>query len=324
MKTKLRPRSGFTLVELLVVIAIIGILIALLLPAVQAAREAARRAQCSNKFKQIGTALHNYHDAHRQFPPMVVNGSGVHSTTYYPRLVRNHTLHMMILPFIEQKEIYDRIDFRLPTGCCDMYGAGGALPVGTEQLHQFSPYESVTNHCVEAYECPSEPFPDWYNPYTYTSSTAYNITNGWRTSYGVQCNRHSQNSHPWRLDTATSKGVCGYDGAASLTEVMDGTAQTLIMMETPMRKYGAVWSAFWNQYNHGYPVHSSYMINRNYTWNNVMLQHYCYIWAPGSFHPGGCHGLMCDGTVHFLSENISMSIAAAMGTCQGREIIPEF
>ncbi len=110
-----KRRRGFTLVELLVVIAIIGILVALLLPAVQAAREAARRMQCSNNAKQIGLAMHNYHDVHRAFPkiiwgcpdvPQYENG-GVLPLPYH------HTWVTALLPYLEQTAVYDRIDFRL-------------------------------------------------------------------------------------------------------------------------------------------------------------------------------------------------------------------
>ena len=93
-------RHAFTLVELLVVIAIIGILIALLLPAVQAAREAARRAQCTNNLKQVGLALHNYHDTHRSFPSGNVNSSAINAWA-------------LILPFLEQVNAYEKWDFRL-------------------------------------------------------------------------------------------------------------------------------------------------------------------------------------------------------------------
>jgi prepilin-type N-terminal cleavage/methylation domain-containing protein len=90
-----QKRSGFTLVELLVVIAIIGILVGLLLPAVQAAREAARRMQCSNNMKQIGLAMHNYHDTHKSFPTFVIhNGQG----DYW----RGYSAFTQMLPFIEQ------------------------------------------------------------------------------------------------------------------------------------------------------------------------------------------------------------------------------
>ena len=108
------PRRGaFTLVELLVVIAIIGILIALLLPAVQAAREAARRMQCTNKLKQMGLALHNYHDTHRALP----FGSGGRIGT--PHYAIAGTWPAMILPFIEQTPLYDRFNFKVPMDHAD-------------------------------------------------------------------------------------------------------------------------------------------------------------------------------------------------------------
>ena len=102
----MRNRAAFTLVELLVVIAIIGILIALLLPAVQQAREAARRSSCKNNIRQMGLALHNYHSTHRCFPPGVLGTSGSSS--------RNHPLHTweaLILEYTEQSPLYDKYDF---------------------------------------------------------------------------------------------------------------------------------------------------------------------------------------------------------------------
>ncbi len=105
-----RGRWAFTLVELLVVIAIIGVLVALLLPAVQAAREAARRSSCSNNLKQIGLALHNYHDSFNAFPRAVTWGGG----TTTPQLPYHHTWITSILPFIEQRPLYDSINHDAP------------------------------------------------------------------------------------------------------------------------------------------------------------------------------------------------------------------
>jgi len=106
-----KHRVGFTLVELLVVIAIIGILVALLLPAVQAAREAARRTQCTNNLKQLGLALHNYHDTYKSFPARGVFGA---ANTGPPMRAYHHTWIEAILPFIEQQPLYDSVNHNAP------------------------------------------------------------------------------------------------------------------------------------------------------------------------------------------------------------------
>ena len=103
-------RRGFTLIELLVVIAIIAVLIALLLPAVQQAREAARRTQCKNNLKQLGLALHNYHDVHNRFPMECYWGLKA-GGAYLPY---HHTWLSGVLPYIEQTALYNSIDFKLP------------------------------------------------------------------------------------------------------------------------------------------------------------------------------------------------------------------
>jgi len=129
---------GFTLVELLVVIAIIGILIALLLPAVQAAREAARRMQCSNNFKQAGLALHNYHSSVTSFPPGCLYTISAYPVSY------EWSWGAYILPYLEQQALYDIFDFETPNG-------GGAL-------HYALPWNTpVGTTMVSAFLCPSDP-----------------------------------------------------------------------------------------------------------------------------------------------------------------------
>lgn len=120
-------QNAFTLVELLVVIAIIGILIALLLPAVQSAREAARRASCTNNLRQIGLALHNYHDTHKQFPPSVILPAGVVPFDGWSAQAR-------LLPFVEQENLHDLIDWNL----------------------DYKSQPAVTKTPVATYLCPSE------------------------------------------------------------------------------------------------------------------------------------------------------------------------
>jgi prepilin-type N-terminal cleavage/methylation domain-containing protein len=172
-----RSRSrGFTLIELLVVIAIIAILIALLLPAVQQAREAARRTQCRNSFKQIGLALHNYHDAFNLFPYATANTG--QCFTAATDSVTNHTGWLMLLPYMDQGPLYNQFNFNWATGIRNTGSGtlmGGAinppntnLPLSTMQLSMLL--------------CPSDNGPKLYP----AADTNYGcgVANGASTSYG--------------------------------------------------------------------------------------------------------------------------------------------
>ena len=140
-RNAVRIRIGFTLVELLIVIAIIGILIALLLPAVQAAREAARRAQCAGNFKQVGVALHNYHSAHETFPAGYIQldprrdpACGPVARSFY----NGWGWGTFLLPFLEQQQVYDMIDFSYPR-FFDPAGSitGKRLDRGPDDVHRY-------------------------------------------------------------------------------------------------------------------------------------------------------------------------------------------
>ncbi len=208
-------RRAFTLIELLVVIAIIAILVALLLPAVQQAREAARRAQCKNNLKQIGLAMHNYHDTYGMFPAeamMVYNptsGAAPGSAVLGPKAPRNFSWICAILPYIDQTPIYNLINFSAPA-------LGQNLGIGTLESIQLA-----------GFKCPSDP--GWPNslPQGFGYS-GYGISEGWdwwNRQAGANTGYYAGNDQ--RL-----AGV-GTPGAYTrITQIIDGTSSTIMIGET--------------------------------------------------------------------------------------------
>jgi prepilin-type N-terminal cleavage/methylation domain-containing protein/prepilin-type processing-associated H-X9-DG protein len=325
-----RKKTGFTLVELLVVIAIIGILIALLLPAVQAAREAARRSKCSNNLKQLGLGLHNYHDSNNVFPPAALNpGSYLASSPYTAadkplidvaagQRVRNFTGYIAILPFIEHTTVYDQIDFRLAVGMADWPGIGGG---------GYQP--AATNHQLAVFECPSEKGYD--NPHNYPTQNMYTTQDAWRANYGFASDIHeymmnnTRNANraplPYGKISVASKAIFGgFNGAAKISQILDGTSNTVAMWETPMQKTSSAYGPFWNMWTHTHHIvvglSAAYGINTPYSATNKLP----YAWRAGSFHPGGAQALLADGSVRFVSETTDTLILRAMVSQAGGEV----
>jgi prepilin-type N-terminal cleavage/methylation domain-containing protein/prepilin-type processing-associated H-X9-DG protein len=308
---------GFTLIELLVVIAIIAILIALLLPAVQQAREAARRTQCRNNMKQLGLALHNYHDTHGVMPPGAIN-PGVDPVASLPYSqncaveCRNIPWSLMILPMIDQAPLYNQINFSLPMSKAQRSGTGPS----TDQGALFA------NINLNAFVCPSDvPYLD---PFTSPGTDHYAITNGRRASYWFPAlNIMEDIDVAWRMEGPTTRGMFGINGAAKLSDVKDGTSNTMMLSETPFRKNATVYGPYWNAWNYTSGVTYGQVINSRVACGGGTNG--CpYAWGGGSLHTGGMNMLKADGAVSFLSENVSMTIVRGLVTIQNSEVLGEF
>ncbi|MBI1348938.1 DUF1559 domain-containing protein [bacterium] len=312
-------RAAFTLIELLVVIAIIAILIALLLPAVQQAREAARRTQCRNQLKQFALALHNYHDTHSIMPPGVMN-PGVQVSSNLPYTsnctveCRNTPFTLMILPFIDQSPLYNQINFSLPMGRAQRSGTGPA----TDQGALFA----TTN--ITLFQCPSDvPYSD---PYNSGGAGHYAITNGRRSSYWFPAiDRLEDRNTFYDGDGSANKAMFGINGGARLQHLKDGTSNTMMLTETPFKKNYPQYGPFWTAWNYTSGVEYGQIINSRAATVCGGAPYTCpYAWGGGSEHVGGMHMAKADGSVTFLSQNVSMTIVRGLVTIKSGEVLGEY
>ncbi len=314
---------GFTLIELLVVIAIIAILIALLLPAVQQAREAARRTQCKNNLKQIGLALHNYHDTHSIFPCGVFAGTG--------HIYRSAGMHgsgwfHQSLPFMEQSAPYSSIS---------NFFASGAAVGGDNEVYRAP--EAIRRLRLSGFMCPSDP--------NAGSIIGPNHANGFQGNY-VMCmgstNLGTYGGWPAALHGDRRNGMFFFQSSTRMRDVIDGTSNTIMGSEGVSRGTGLEYGGpgqYWNGYWGG-PLFTAAqspntpVADRIHTCLNTTTRYAPCVTIGGtgtdagvfarSLHIGGVHTMMADGSVRFVSENIDFATWQGLATRAGSEVIGEF
>jgi prepilin-type N-terminal cleavage/methylation domain-containing protein/prepilin-type processing-associated H-X9-DG protein len=336
-----RLGRGFTLIELLVVIAIIAVLIALLLPAVQAAREAARRAQCINNLKQIALAVYNYESASGTYPMGNITQSWFDSPTcsgvYY-----GHTAMSYILPYVENTNQYNSINYALP-------------------YNRFAQTTAFYNK-VSSYLCPSDGTAVSIPPqFIATAQTSYAAVRGIRENiYWTQANPSSAN----RCGANDSEGLFGANISYRVAEVIDGTSSTMMFGETSRFKEeesGSSHFSFWNVagawagppwtaaaptwpgdvritggafvvprlnappvLNGGPACQVNVAAPHSLNWALPPNNPPCLDlgqWGFRSRHPGGANFAFADGSVKFLKDSINYLVYRALGTRNGIEVV---
>lgn len=316
-------RKGFTLIELLVVIAIIAILIALLLPAVQQAREAARRSTCKNNLKQLGLALHNYNETHKVLPYSVSHSGSCSggSASTAGTVTLNHRGWLLLLPFLEQSNLYNKFNSSVASGSYNPSGGTIVAPGAAG-----NPNDEVVSTIVKAFHCPSDSTPEVY---TTTSSPHYSISPGNSTLQGVFTNYDfSTNSEystctNWGSLGITSRPMFGFNGCAKFRDVTDGMSNTVAVVETTRyvaNGEGTAWG-FAKWVGNGTNFAGA---NIN-TWYATGPVGYLASWGySGSLHTGGCHVLLGDGAVRFVSENIDATTRVYLSYIGDGKVLPEF
>lgn len=326
---KVRMRSAFTLVELLVVIAIIGVMVGLLLPAVQSAREAARRMSCQNNLKQIGLALQNYHDTYNTFPPAAIWGVGKAPFT----LPYHHTWIAMTLPFMEQQPLYDAIDKNKP-----MWGQ--LLPNG----------ETIVSQEIPSLRCPSDAGSKGVESTHGIAATSYAGSEGfhwWPTAVigpaWFAANAPSAGDPPAR--DGDMSGLFAMTQTHRMRDVVDGTSNAIFVAETDTMGHGggpwltvstgvrrvgnqgvfrsalvATAHTGWSG-NEGNPSPPNTVdVDGNPKTNGTWFRNspypypptYITAWGPfcewpstSSYHPGGIQAVYGDGSVAFITDTIN-------------------
>jgi len=313
-----KARKAFTLVELLVVIAIIGVMVGLLLPAVQAAREAARRMSCSNNMKQIGLGLHNYHSAHDKFPYSVGWSGSIEfgNAIPGPNRIRNHRGWLLLLPFVEQQALYESANLSLATGAYVRPGAGtisGPLPGQPGNTN-----DVVVSTSVQTFLCPSDMNP---TNYPVVGSEHYSISPGTTTLQGAYTNydfsvaQVADTSNTFTSSDIMTRRMFGFNNSSKFRDIVDGTSNTIAVCETLRNTFNGVSNTWgyskWvgNGVDPAYPRGINDLIccawDAPVPFSQPRVPGRLAQWGTsGSLHPGGAHFVLGDGSVRFFSQNI--------------------
>jgi prepilin-type N-terminal cleavage/methylation domain-containing protein len=361
---KWRFKHGFTLVELLVVIAIIGILVALLLPAVQAAREAGRRAQCANNLKQIALALQNYHDTHKVFPPMIL-GNGyltnyAGSTNallapfalnllYVPNVTLNTTGWALLLPYVEEVGAAKQYNFSACSNMSRSTGQTDHMPVGGGS--DLINYQVVSKR-YPWMECPSCGVAGEQRSYqTGNTDYYYALRETRRTNYFFCAGYFAESNLPWRYYGALDirVGVFGAEGSATMGGVSDGLSNTFVSGEAcGGSQYKTSWvygpwglAGAWTccagraiSDRSVNPVHCTNPVNYrrwklNADWDSgtTPMTYYpgqTYAWVFNSSHPGGAQFCLGDGSVRFVRNEIDYYSWWRLNYCRDAEPVGQY
>jgi prepilin-type N-terminal cleavage/methylation domain-containing protein/prepilin-type processing-associated H-X9-DG protein len=357
-------RTAFTLVELLVVIAIIGVLVGLLLPAVQAAREAARRMQCSNSVKQIALATMNYESTYRKFPMA-------------GRVDVDFSVQARILPFIEQGNLNNLLDYSKPA-FSGPFNAKVPNPL----------FAQAFATPIPIFLCPSDPAPPTITMQVNGSPVTYG-----GLSYMFSTGSGTDTNYDWRWVT---DGIVCQNTARAFRDIIDGTSSTVIVSETVrsvgddmtlpagtlprfpyqytlngsggvssalqatrgLKPSGSPWSSYvdaagyianprtdliWPSFGGWRGGNSTAIRGRGISWafngsiNSLtngfhtpnsrtpdLVTHHTGFFGPRSYHNGGANVGLADGSVQFLSNNIDVATLRALHSCNGGEVVSEF
>ena len=346
--------NGFTLVELLVVIAIIGVMVGLLLPAVQAAREAARRMSCSNNLKQLALASHNFHDTFGKFPYGMLrndnNGWG-HPEFGTPTVSRRYALMHQLMMFCEQQafwENWDQLTFNNNRLSDPRFGGDGVTMDPTNAT------SAVGQTLANTLRCPSNPGSMWNVSHSPTGNGVYARGDyfgcaGQRGYPGFNATRPSLwnpfgpgSDYPrppggkGTASQARANGMFSRCIQFGMRDALDGTSNTILLGErayfdpmfdqcgppatsTMIGNWGWVWFGAEGNAFLGTGVPINYRI-RSCADMADPVRYDDRINAFGSMHPGGVQVAMTDGSVRFVSESISALVFNAMGTRAGNEV----